>query len=384
MPIKKYMHHFKIKKINVTVLITLIFFSVFFIQKASACGLNSNQAAMLSSSLENLKLNPNIRTNKELMTSIATEYGSALSTDLTNKHPHLKNDTSVIDLKTIKWIENKYFIHKFGLGMKYLILPFLLESIDYSSEGYINTLSANLHLSKSTVPIFLSEDQFDSVKMKMKSDNYQVTVKHLKRHFNLTELEALNSAKSIYKHIFKYQNYLVPEQLSLLRESSRVKIVAHGSPGNESIGEENYSMSYKELIMIIRSRNLPSHVDIELSSCYSGCGHINMVTRYSESEIIDLFLKGKISNISGNIKQSFAYKFSREIYSMWPSFSGEIISFYGTVMDSPGKAYIRDPHDRNKAIQANVFFSSVMSRDQQWVNIDKTEMIKRFTKADFI
>lgn len=359
----------------------LLFFCSF--KSYSGC-LSCSDSVAIDELLIDLKLNPEMRNNSELIDALRFEYGEHVVRDLFNRHPYLKVTDGKINHKTLLWIRDKYFIDRFGLGIEYILLPFVSADIDFASEIFVNVIVGWSNPMLTRIPLFISKEQYKSVKRKFKENNYKYPIEYLSLHFGLTHDDALLESKKLYDKIFHGLNYISSSDVHLIGENRKIIVVGHSVPSADFIECGSHQVKTIDIVNLLKNMGLSNEIDIELEVCYGANGYVNLFTRQTESALVDMFKMKKLSSIAGRPKQSFLYKFAKEMYEHWPDFNGEISSYYGLMKIAPNEAYQRDLLDENKIIKKKIFSSSFLSAEDRWVAFDKNELRVTYKKEDFI
>lgn len=368
----------------------IFIFSLLFGHSAYAangsCGLYSCKPECIESKLLDLGLNTKIKNNADLLDDIKSEYGQILVDQLTKEHPFLlKIPDGKIDKKTLTWVKKIGFSNKFSPGQRYLLIPFNEEINSYGVESFLDAILPEAYPILKGIPIFLSKEQLNIMEQAFISNNYQDVISHLTTIENVKIGSKLKIAKGIYKKIFTEKNYIIGNEIKKL-SGHRIRIIGHGLPGTEYITANMYvdahEVHYSDVVNILKTIGLPGDVNITLLSCFSGNGESSVNTNKTENELISLFINDNLDTVIGNKTNSYAYKFSKEIYNTWPQFNGHVTGYIGDYVNNRVLAYTKDS---SNVITTQLMYSvGLFDINKKPIDFDRSEMMIKYTKRDFI
>lgn len=134
-----------------------------------------------------------------------------------------------------------------------------------------------------------------------------------------------------------------------------VHILGHGSPEADSISSTSSEIEYVftfELVKKLKNLGLPTSSTIELDFCWSACER--KPEGITKEEAVKHIINNDFEFLFGDPDNCFLGEFFQEIKSYWPEFQGEIVGYYGSVMNT---------------IQENV-----LSKDGSWGRSYATEI----------
>lgn len=371
------------KKIHLSLLFSFLFFGSLANAGDGLCGLNKCSAPTLSPHLINLYLKPTIENNGDLLASLQMEYGRYFVDDLVGKSPLLaQKPEGKFDADTLEWIKDISFKETFSPGMKYMLSPFITSENNFGANFFLNQLIPRLYPLFKTRPIFLSEKQLKAMEELFVADRYEMPREYFSKHFLISDDSALIIIKKIHNEIFIKKNYIMKSDISKISNHT-IQILGHGVPASEFIVDDSIKIHYSIVVKILRMIGIPTDVDIELITCNAAVGINKQNTEKTKSELIELFRNKKIKDLAGDMKNSYAYKFSKEIYSSLPKFTGSVIAYVGLVYPTSFSAFMRNPKNPNEIITRKIPMTSVPDLNDKGVFFDKTEMTVEYKRRDF-
>lgn len=346
------------------------------------CGLFSCKPECVESDLLALGLPPIITENEELLSRLELEHGSQLVSKLIEKHPLLaKKSREKIDVSTLKWVKNEGFSKTFSPGVKYIFSPFLSAENNFGSNALIDTFLPETYPFLRSRLGFFNEEQLNAAKQEFKKENFRTPVHFLGRSFDITGEKALKIAKKIYSTVFKEGNYILADNLSNI-SGHYIMIVGYGLPGADFVSDNRVSVTYKDVINILKENKIPNDVNVELKHDYAGFGKVDTNTKKTENQLTKMFVKRSLEIIQGSKEDSYAYKFAKGIYSAWPQFTGDIIAYNGLILPEKG-GYMRDPENLSTVTFEQIGSVGLLDINNTTVAFDKIEMTVEYKKENF-
>lgn len=363
----------------------LIFlFSLFFAHFANASGFNCCDKEEMQSELVHLSLSPSITKNAELLSDIELEYGQEFVIQLKKDHPILEKKTKgKIDSKTLKWIENTGFSDKSSPGMRFVFSPFNTTKNEFGAHVLMETLLPEIYPIFRAMPLFYSENQLEALKEVFKKNNYRVIFHFLKKSFQLSEDKALEVSKELYSTLFDKTNYIFVKDIEKINNHNLI-IAGYIVSDNNIISDNNIHLNYNDVVLILKKIEIPNNVNIVLKHSYAGSGSFPLKTDKSTSELKKLFENGSFESILGDSKDSYAYKFSKETYSMLSQFNGNIIAYNGDISFNYGKGYFRDPKNKINLILGETLPVSIKNKTGNLISFDKSGMRVSYSRSHFL
>lgn len=285
--------------------------------------------------LTKMKLDPNIKTNKELMISIQFIYGKKMLDTLFQEHIFIKaNPDANIDRDTLHWL-NDMIWHKENKNVVYRYFPGDLssqEALDY----FVGDMNAALVSRQRTIPIFQhieSKYVYDAI-LKSGAEN---ELKKIIERLQLAPTDALNEqlTRQFLLHFRKYNEVKIglnfsPDNPIIL------EISGHAIAGMPVYILGGKSVSVEDIVHNLVDMKVPLNATIRLIGCFSACS--SDTTSYSTSEVKKLFQQRRLNEIyDKGQSSSFLQAFSSELKNKLPLFHGHIVGYIGEVMDIVGK-----------------------------------------------
>ena len=364
----------------------LLFFFILFSAYVKAIGwqCGANEKILIEEYLTSLKLSPLITNNGGLIANIQMTYGLNITDFLLENHPALKSPDLSIDLKTLQWIYKIGYHKKHAPGIKYIFSPFTMKENNYGVELLLRFIIADSYPMRTIIPGFFNTEQLSAIKEYFKNNNFEHSKKMFMHNYNMKSEIALHEAKNLYEKIFNEERYIIEKDLKDVNQHI-ISLIGHGNAGSEVITQGHIGITFKHVVETLKNSGLPEHVNIELASCYGGCGLMgaDQITKYSKAELIQKFINKDFKSIIGDKKESYAYKFSNELYSTWPEFTGSIRAYKCALAITPTITYIRNPSDNENVLIKNTFGCGFKDNTGKYIHFDKSEMQVIYTKSDF-
>ena len=305
---------------------TVIIICSFFLQTANAKPCTPKD---IEYELTLMKLDPSIKTNKELLTAVERVYGADLTTHLTSEHPFiLEAPEGNIDGNTLEWLDTIIWNPK-NKNVRYIYV-----AGDISTSEAVNYLVSHLYgslVSRSRlVPIFkdiYSVRRYESI---LNLGNEELVIFIFKTVFpNVPDAEISERAIQFLTHFRKFNESKLG--FDFPPGSQPVIEVAGHSLGGKSyyiMGDER--VSAREIVKSLIEMNLPIRSHIKLTGCFSGCK--NDKTSFTPEKIKDYFFQGRLHEVfEPNQKESFLSSFSRALMKKYPQFCGQVEGYLGLV-----------------------------------------------------
>ncbi len=344
---------------------------------------------VIKRALEALRFSSTSTTNGNFIAEVLNFYDSDVYHDLIEKNKFLmKNPNQKIDLNTIKWFLDSYLkMPPFSIK-QYFIVPFTSEESEYGIEMMMTTLIGYSFPLLTIEPVLLSPLQLEGTKKKYKENNDRIPINLLIEFYEVSYNTALKMAQAFYIKIFEQNNYILTSSLRNLK-SKKLYISAHGAPGYDGIFVKNttsdkvVTISSMELVQDLKNREIPSSMDIELDSCYAASGNIPVPTNKTKDELKKLFIDKKIEDITGNKVDSFAYKFSKNLFNHIPQYNGKINAYYGYVSTYvQDDVLARDKVFTSELVKIRALGAGFKDKDENSIEFDKGELKVEFSRSD--
>ena len=344
----------------------------------------ASNSKIVSSKLAELRLTPTISHNANLLANIEIEYGKKFRDILVKEHPYLiGNPAGKIDLKTLEWVAYTGFSKLFSPAAIFSFSPFL--SVDHGANVFLNDLLFRGYPLMLSRPAFLSKEQLEATRSTFYDNGkYGIVLPiFMTQYPQMHEMSALEVVEGIYHRVFIDKYYIIGSGLSGIN-GANVSILGHGASGGESLQCSTLLVNYAEIIQIIKSSGIPGDVNIRLQSCHTGNGTSNLInTGKTKEELKELFIKRKIKTLMGDEKKSYGYKFAKEIYNVWPEFTGKVKGYYGFSYSKIFYGYTRDPSNPNKLLFKELNPVSLLDLNNEYVKFDSAEMAYEYKRQDF-
>lgn len=314
-----------VKALTLSFLVLVSSSSYAFDKTAKIPGDNSCNQEHIKNTLFALRLNPNLQKNVELLDAIKDEYGVEMIKTIMQEHKYFEYKDGIFNLNTLDWIIDLLF-KNVKIDPVYFLAPF-----ENGGETLvIKTMTSRAMPSLAIKPLFISNEQFSSVRKKYKKNDFEYPIKDLIEHKNLPPYIARKMAILLFDKIFEEGNYEIVKTNSKIEEISKLIIIGHGQPGEQIITSKDDAIHIDHLVDNLKDIGMPPTTDIELFVCYAGASSL-IDTEKSEQELIDLFIKKNIDSILGNEKETFAFYFSQALFQNWRDFSGDVIFYKGAL-----------------------------------------------------
>lgn len=363
-----------IKPLILSFLVLVSSSSYSFEQASKMPGGNPCNQEHIKNTLFALRLSPNIQNNGELLAAIKSEYGVEMIDVITNEHKYFEDKDGAFDLNTLDWIVELLF-KNVNTGSVYFLAPFE-ESVE---KLIIQTLTTRAMPNLTIKPLFLSKEQFLSVRDQYKKNDFKYPIQDLISKKEVTENMARKMAVSLYKKVFEEGNYAIVNDLKS-KSITKLIILGHGQPGEPVITSGNDGIHLDHLVDEIKKIGMPSTADIELFVCYAGAS-FDIDTGKSEEELIGLFLKKNIDSILGDERKTFAFYFAKELFSNWSDYSGDVIFYTGALQkDVRLNTYFRLGDSVEKRLGFSV---GLKNQEADKIFFDINEMRKIYQKDSF-
>lgn len=338
----------------------------------------------VSLKLGELGLSPTTQYYGNLLANIEIEYGKKFADELSRKHRYLiENPTGKIDMKTLEWVEYIGFSTLHSPGVSFSFAPFL--DGDYGASLFLKDMLFRSYPVFYSRPAFLSNEQLNAVRNIFYDDgNYKAALSMFMRQYaSISEANALDIVKNIYEQIIINKNYIIGDNMSKIKGAT-IRILGHGLPGYPAVSCSNVWVNYFEIIHIIKNSGVPGDVNIRLETCHAGNGNKDKEgIKKTAEELMDLFIKRKIPTLMGDVRESYGYKFSKEIYKAWPEFKGSVKGYYGMSYTKTFDGFMRDPSNPNKLVVKKMSAIGFNDVNKGKILFDRAEMIFEYNRKDF-
>ena len=314
------------KKITILIILSLLSFKT--LSSPTTCNV-----AQLISVLANMKLDTEIRVNRDLLAAVKDRFGETAMDYLIAQHPLLsENPSNAIDEKTLTWLTDAFekVPHK---QVMYVLFPSEVDSLEkakHVTDILVSNIKTNF-IRHSLLISNLNEFKFLSSFLQDKEQIIGVI-----KSFYPKDSEELISA-SYEKLISRYsnlENYHF-EGTDFFYSNAKIHIFAHSDYGKDFIfGGISYSPD--DVILRLLEFNPPNESDIKLQSCMAACeaGWNN----YDYNTLKKMFLNNELHERVKSSESSLLSRFSKEMIIYEPKFKGTISAYFGYVDVKIGNA----------------------------------------------
>ena len=282
-----------------------------------------------------MKLDPEIKTNKELLVGLNTVYGEILLNHLKSIHPLIEESPeTVIDLDTLDWVDEIIW-HKNNKFVTYVYIPGDLSTM--TAMNYFILIMDGMVSSRSrTIPVFQYPESQEIYNHLLTEEFEAVVTDIFKSNYSEMDPDGIEYyTNKFLSHYRKYNDYLIGFD-SLQGTKPVIQIIGHGKAGFPAYNLGEKDISVEEIVKNIVEMGIPIGSTIKLTGCFTACRSPNVP--HTMEKIKKLFMKGKIKNIydKGQVK-SFLYLFNHELKRQLPAYSGEVRGYIGEVAHNIGK-----------------------------------------------
>lgn len=310
----------KISNINCILFFLFLFINPVFAGLLGVCSPDKIQEELIQ-----LNLDPEIKTNEQLLAALKTIYGNEIEEFLTKKHPYIAQaPLDTIDEQTLQWTAEAIWSPKNKIATHMLILM----SLDNRSifKDYVSTAFKRLlDLKNKTKLIFLNNEDF----LFFKKHSTLMLEEILLDNNPLTpDAEKIHVIRKFKKYYFSKSGYNIGFDASINKKPLLV-IDGHGDAGNDNllIGDELFSVD--QLVERLAALQIPSDSVIRLEVCFSGCTKRKL--DLSVAEIKLAFKSGLLNQHAGPVHGSLMHTLSKKVYQEIPTFNGSFEGYIGSV-----------------------------------------------------
>lgn len=350
--------------------VMIVFFSLFSFGYASPC-----DPIALKSELIKLKLDPNIKTNAELLQQVEFRYGQYAKSFLTRENVFLGKDLDgSIDEETLEWL-NDIVWDKNNPFTVYLYVAGDLLTLD-SIDFFVDFMSGAINSKRRTVPIFQYNNSLIEFKKLLDPQNEYILKESFKRLYPKENNE-------IHEHLLNlftfYLRKLDVDDLKIgfsdfsVDSSPTILVAGHGLDGvpaygfGDVHGFENTMITTENIVEKLIDMDLPKKATIKLTGCFSACKKSK--TSYTVKEIESLFYQHKLITIyDDNQTKSFFSVFIEEIKKQMPTFSGRVDAYIGELSSEMDDGVLKIDGKRTTS-----YFVRIMSSSGERVKLKRSE-----------
>lgn len=336
----------------------------------------------LKNALAALMLTPSTKFNGQLMAEISLKYGEDLTKIILMKHPSLSNPAGKINLKTVHWILDSFFYSGRSPNKRVYFSPFV-ENTNRVIVSMIDLMVADSFPLYSAIPLFVHKEQYKKVKEAFMFANFKFPISLFKKFYGVNSETARKMTMSLYSNVFRSDNYHIGFS-GLKKHVGVLQIIGHSIPGNDSIEEEGLKMHFKDMVKILKEKNIPTNLPLSIYTCYGACGKLSGYnkTDFTEDELKKLFIDKKIQTLMEPIEFSFAYMFAEELFKELPAYTGSITAYQGVVTIVPFTVFTRDPKKPLSLITDRRFGVGLITKEGKYVWFDALEMTHVYTREN--
>ena len=276
-----------------------------------------------------MKLDPEIKTNKELLVGLNAVYGEILLNHLKLIHPVIEESPeTIIDLETLDWVDEIIW-HKKNKFVTYVYIPGDLSSMG-AMDYFVLIMDGMVNSRSRTIPVFQYSESKDIYYYLLSEEFEPIVTEIFKRNYSEMDASGIEYyTDKFLSHYRKYNEYLIGFD-SLQGTKSVIQIIGHGKAGYPAYHLGDKVISVEEIVTNIVGMGIPTGSTIKLTGCFTACASPNVP--HTMEKIKKLFMKGGIKHIydKGQVK-SFLYLFNHELKKQLPTYSGEVRGYIGEV-----------------------------------------------------
>lgn len=308
---------------------------------------------VIKKALTDMKLDPFVYINEELMESVQFQYGQEMLSYLISLHPPIIQDPKgKIDSNTIFWVKEMLW------SEKNIHAPLLYVPNDLSSKGSLDIFLMMMHgalLSEmKMVPLFQFKESADLYLALLEPDKEQyVKELFIKIYPNASEDTAIDQATNFLHHFRRHKEFKIGFDFPS-DYTPTVHIAGHSHAGFLSFGFGDKFVSTEEIVLSLLEMGLPSNTDIHLMGCFSGCSSNKLSITVAEVE--DLFIKGRLLDIfEGNsVEGSFLESFYFKLREKYPLYTGTVHGYIGQIVNTVLSGVLTRENQRVRAFPVHI------------------------------
>ena len=287
------------------------------------------------SELIQLNLDPEIKTNADLLKDLKVKYGEAIYSHFVNLHSSLVNDKNgKIDAPTVKWVAETIWSPENPLAKNILIVGNIQKTAVLND--YVEFLVNGLYqLSEKLRLIFKSEQD----RVYFKKHAIPTLINLMKIQNPLVTHDVIQLATSTFEKYILHPSANTVGFAAVQYANPTIIIFGQGAHADNSIAIGGVNLTTKHLVKVLNKLNIPSDATVKLESCLSACSQSTL--NYSIAEILVLFHMNRLVEYAGPIKGSLLDSFAKEIFRTIPSFNGIIEGYIGKIFIKPQKNVLK-------------------------------------------
>lgn len=338
----------------------------------------------LKNALIALKLSPTIKYNGDLLAEVQMQYGKDLVESMIDYHPNLRRPDKAIDIKTIHWVLERFFLTQENQARRVYFSPFSKMN-DKSIQEMVASIISESFPKITSIPVFFDEYKFKTIRTMFNKDNFNVSTGYIMSIYGTDRATSLLMAKAIYNQIFEKGKYVIGIE-NIKKNTRIISIIGHGHPGNPYINQNKLILHFSDVASLLKEADIPKDITISIDICNGSCGDLprNFSTSLSREELIQAFLEGKIKNHIGENRKSFGFMFSKVLFSIIPDFRGNIITYNGSLSFMPLSVLSIDKDNPTITKQKITFGVSLLTKDYKETWFDRSFMQYVYTRSMFI
>lgn len=287
------------------------------------------------SELTQLNLDTEIKTNIQLLENLINKYGYEIYSYFLSAHPSLVNDENgKIDAKTLQWVSEAIWSPKNPITKNIIIVGNIHKKSVL--KEYVEFIFNSLYLINEKVRIVFKNND-DYVFFKRKAIPALVAMMKEQNPHISENLISIATSK-FEKYFFTHNGYAIGFNFITYSNPS-ISIIGHGNVKDSEISIGGVNITIKKIVNILKVLNIPSDATVKLESCFSACS--SSIINNTKAEIISLFKMEKLTELTGPIKGSFLDLFSRKLYTLIPTFNGDVEGYIGKLYLKPQKNVLK-------------------------------------------
>lgn len=355
-------------------LLLLILPLFFQINVAMASPLEPCNPSTLKTELIMMGLDPDIKNNKELLSSFEIIYGREVRKYLSEMHRSLiHNEDQSISAETVNWAIDA--IWKSGPSIaRYYAMLFDISNFDIRDYYYTDLFSALSDPSIKTKLLFIDQEDFEIFKDEATTENLAEALEKVIPDLSDSDAKAYIERFNEY-YLDNEHGYTVGFE-KIKEEKPVIVITGHGDAKDSTIEIKGYKFEAKQIALDLKEAGIPLNSSLVIESCFSGCS-VNKIN-YSINQIKSAFLSGTLAELHGSSKNSFIYHLMKEINTTNPLFNGKVSGYLGIVKQQAEKNVLRI----NGTKMEKGFATEILNMNNETLLIKREDALVSISKKD--